>query len=104
MRRFMQALSRGAQAMRNDPTVAVDALVAANKDLKADDQLAMVRKSMPVYFPPAGKPYGWMEPLEWQQYGDWMYKSKLIASPLNAGRALTNEFLPGQGLADSSSG
>jgi putative hydroxymethylpyrimidine transport system substrate-binding protein len=104
VRRLMQALSRGAQAMRNDPALAADALVAANKDLKRDDQLAMVRKSMPVYFPPAGKPYGWMEPLEWQQYGDWMYKSKLIAHPLNASRASTNEFLPGQGLADSSSG
>jgi putative hydroxymethylpyrimidine transport system substrate-binding protein len=104
VRRFMQALSRGAQAMRNDPTVAVDALVAANKDLKRDDQLAMVRKSMPVYFPPSGKPYGWMEPLEWQRYGDWMYHNKLVAHPPNAARALTNEFLPGQGLADDSSG
>jgi hypothetical protein len=45
-----------------------------------------------------------MEPLEWQQYGDWMYQSRLIARPLAASRALTNEFLPGQGLADSSSG
>lgn len=104
VRRFMQALSRGAQAMHNDPTVAVDALTAANKDLKRDDQLAMVRKSMPVYFPPSGKPYGWMEPLEWQRYGDWMYDNKLLAHPPNAARALTNEFLPGQGLADDSSG
>jgi putative hydroxymethylpyrimidine transport system substrate-binding protein len=104
VRRFMQALSRGAQAMRADPTVAVDALVAANHDLNRGDQLAMVRKTLPVYFPAAGKPYGWMEPLEWQRYGDWMFDGKLVAHPPYAARALTDEFLPGQGLADDGSG
>jgi putative hydroxymethylpyrimidine transport system substrate-binding protein len=103
VRRFMQALARGAQAMRADPETAVDALVAANKDLDRDTQLAMVRKTMPAYFPTAGKPYGWMDPSEWTSYGDWMYDGKLLAHPGNAARALTNEFLPGQGLAGADS-
>jgi putative hydroxymethylpyrimidine transport system substrate-binding protein len=106
VRRFMQALARGAQAMRNDPNTAVDALVAANKDLDHDTQLAMVRKTLPVYFPAAGKPFGWMDPVQWNRYGDWMYSSKLVSRAPNAARALTNEFLPGQGLApdDGSAG
>jgi putative hydroxymethylpyrimidine transport system substrate-binding protein len=103
VRRFMQALARGAEAMRADPNVAVDALVAANKDLDRDTQLAMIRKTLPVFFPAAGKPFGWMDPVQWNRYGDWMYDSKLVTRPPNAARALTNEFLPGQGLADDGS-
>jgi putative hydroxymethylpyrimidine transport system substrate-binding protein len=106
VRRFMQALARGAQAMRNDPNMAVDALVAANKDLDRGTELAQVRKTLPVFFPAAGKPFGWMDPVQWNRYGDWMYDSKLVSRPPNAARALTNEFLPGQGLAadDGSAG
>jgi putative hydroxymethylpyrimidine transport system substrate-binding protein len=104
VRRFMQALTRGAQAMRDDPQVAVDALVSANKDLDRDTQLAMVRKSLPAFFPAAGKPFGWMDPAQWTAYGDWMYQGKLLQNPTNAARALTNEFLPGQGLADAGDG
>jgi putative hydroxymethylpyrimidine transport system substrate-binding protein len=87
--------------MRRDPNVAVDALVAANKDLDRDTQLAMVRKTLPVVFPAAGKPFGWMDPVAWNRYGDWMYDNKLLGRAPNAARALTDEFLPGQGLADA---
>ena len=98
VRRFMQALARGAEAMRADPNVAVDALVAANKDLDRDTQLAMIRKTLPVFFPDAGKPFGWMDPTEWARYGHWMQDNELVSNPPDAQRALTNEFLPGQGI------
>ncbi|HEX7301098.1 MAG TPA: ABC transporter substrate-binding protein [Solirubrobacteraceae bacterium] len=104
VRRFMQALARGAQTVRDDPTAAVDALVSANKDLDRGSEMAMVRTTLPVFFPAAGKPFGWMDPVQWNRYGDWMYDSKLVRRPPNAARALTNEFLPGQGLADSGAG
>jgi putative hydroxymethylpyrimidine transport system substrate-binding protein len=104
IRRFMQALARGAEAVRANPEVATDALVAANKDLDRNTQLAMVRKTLPAFFPAAGKPFGWMDPAEWTAYGDWMYQGKLLTHPGNAARALTNEFLPGQGLAGADSG
>jgi putative hydroxymethylpyrimidine transport system substrate-binding protein len=101
VRRFMQALARGAQTMRDDPQIGVDALVAANKDLDTKTQLAMVRKTLPAFFPAAGNSFGWMDPTKWAAYGDWMYDSKLLDRPPNAARALTNEFLPGLGLDDS---
>jgi putative hydroxymethylpyrimidine transport system substrate-binding protein len=104
VRRFMQALARGAQATRDDPETAVDALVAANKDLDRDTQLAMVRKTLPAFFPSGDKPFGWMEASEWTAYGDWMYDGKLLARSLNGALALTNEFLPGQGLSGADSG
>jgi hypothetical protein len=45
-----------------------------------------------------------MDPVEWQRYGDWMFTNKLLTRPPNAARALTDEFLPGQGLADAGDG
>jgi putative hydroxymethylpyrimidine transport system substrate-binding protein len=100
VRRFLQALGRGAKATRDDPRGAVDALVAANHDLDAGDQLAMVRKTLPAYFPPGGKPFGWMDPATWANYGAWMYQNHLLSRPPNAARAMTNEFVPGEALAN----
>jgi putative hydroxymethylpyrimidine transport system substrate-binding protein len=102
VRRFLQALGRGARATRDDPKAAVDALVAANRDLNRGDQLAMVRKTLPVYFPPAGKPFGWMDRVAWAKYGAWMYENHLVSRPPSAAAALTDEFVPGQALADDS--
>jgi hypothetical protein len=58
----------------------------------------MIRKTLPVFFPAAGKPFGWMDPTEWARYGHWMHDHELVRNPPNAQRALTNEFLPGQGI------
>ena len=98
VRRFMRALGQGHQALRRDPMAGVRPLLAANRDLDRRLQLASVRATLPVFFPPAGKPFGWMEPREWQRYGEWMYRGRLLKRPPNAARALTNEFLPGEGI------
>jgi hypothetical protein len=45
-----------------------------------------------------------MDSAQWATYGDWMYANKLIGRPPDAARALTDEFLPGQGLVDAGSG
>jgi putative hydroxymethylpyrimidine transport system substrate-binding protein len=103
VRRFMRALSQGHVALRADPQAGVKPLLQANPDLEQDLQLESVKATLPVFFPAAGKPFGWMEPAEWAAYGDWMYKSKLLTRPTNAARAMTDEFLPGQGLADAGS-
>ena len=102
VRRFMRALGQGYAALRADPNAGVDPLMKANPDLDRGLQLASVKATLPVFPPPAGKPFGWMDPAEWQRYGDWMLANKLLGHPPNASRALTDEFLPGQGLAGSS--
>jgi putative hydroxymethylpyrimidine transport system substrate-binding protein len=105
VRRFMRALGQGHVALRSDPQAGVKPLLQANPDLEQDLQLESVKATLPVFFPAAGKPFGWMEPSDWAAYGDWMYKSKLLTRVPNAARAMTDEFLPGQGLAgDGSSG
>jgi ABC-type nitrate/sulfonate/bicarbonate transport system substrate-binding protein len=102
-RRFMRALGQGHEALRQDPEAGVQPLLKANPDLERDLQLESVKATLPVFFPAAGKPFGWMEAAEWARYGDWMYTNKLLSRPPNAARALTTEFLPGQGLAGADS-
>ena len=99
IRRFLQAVARGYRAARDDPASAVDALVRANPDLEAKLQLASVKATLPVFFPAdAKKPFGWQSQGEWESYGNWMYENKLLKQPPRAADALTNEFLPGEGI------
>ena len=104
VRRFMRALGQGHVALRSDPEAGVKPLLEANPDLERELQLESVKATLPAFFPPGGKPFGWMESADWVRYGDWMFANKLLSRPPNATRALTNEFLPGQGLADAGSG
>jgi putative hydroxymethylpyrimidine transport system substrate-binding protein len=98
VRRFMRALTQGMNALRKDPSSGIDPLLRANRDLDRRLQEASVKATMPVFFP-AGRsqPFGFMDPAQWSAYGDWMARNRLLRKAPDAGRALTNEFLPGQG-------
>ena len=99
VRRFMRALGQGVTALRKDPSVGIDPLLRANRELDRRLQVASVKATMPVFFPAdPKKPVGYMQPAEWAAYGDWMARNRLVRNPPDAARALTNEFLPGQGV------
>ena len=98
LRRFMQALARGHAALREDPMTGIRPLLAANRDLERGLQLAAVRKTLPVFFPEDDeKPFGWMEAREWTAYGAWMVENDLLKRQEDPRRAMTTEFLPGEG-------
>jgi putative hydroxymethylpyrimidine transport system substrate-binding protein len=62
LRRFVQALGRGYQAVRADPQAGVDALVRANPSLTTKLQLASVTATLPSFFPAAANlPWGWQD-------------------------------------------
>jgi putative hydroxymethylpyrimidine transport system substrate-binding protein len=97
IRRFMRGLAAGYDAARRNPQAAVKALVAASKDLDPKLQLASVRAT-PFFPANAKQPFGYQDPRAWTAYGDWMLRNQLVKRPPNASAALTNEFLPGQGI------
>jgi putative hydroxymethylpyrimidine transport system substrate-binding protein len=100
IRRFVQALARGYEAVRNDPSAAVDNLVKANPSLDRKLQMASVKATLPDYFPSgtdAGRPWGWQDPTQWTTYGQWMLGHRLISGPNGFIDASTNELLAGQG-------
>ena len=99
VRRFLRALAQGMKALKQDPATGIDPLLRANRDLDRKLQEASVKATMPVFFPAdTSKPFGFMAPGEWAAYGDWMARNRLLRNPPDAARALTNEFLPGQGI------
>jgi putative hydroxymethylpyrimidine transport system substrate-binding protein len=99
IRRFMRALAQGMKALRQVPNAGIAPLLRANRDLDRRLQEASVKATMPVFFPAdTSKPFGYMNPAEWATYGDWMARNRLLRKPPDAARALTNEFLPGEGV------
>jgi putative hydroxymethylpyrimidine transport system substrate-binding protein len=98
MRRFLQAVARGAKAVKADPNVGADALVKADPDLNRDFTLATVKATLPVFFPEnATFPFGYQNADEWRAYGQWMVDNDLLKA-IPTPTSLTNEFLPGRGI------
>jgi putative hydroxymethylpyrimidine transport system substrate-binding protein len=98
LRRFMQGLARGHTALQRDPESGIDPLLKANRDLDRGLQTAAVRATLPAFFPDDdSKPFGWMDAGEWAAYGRWMAEQDLLRRPEDPRRALTTEFLPGEG-------
>jgi putative hydroxymethylpyrimidine transport system substrate-binding protein len=100
IRRFLVALARGANTVRDDPDAALDALLKANDDLSEDLQRAAIEATTPAFFPDDhSRPFGFQDLADWKDYGNWMRKHGVVGKDPHADDAVTNEFLPGQGLA-----
>jgi putative hydroxymethylpyrimidine transport system substrate-binding protein len=98
LRRFVQALGRGYQAVRADPAAGVDALVGANPSLDRKLQLASVNATLSAFFPAkASLPWGWQDQTEWNAFGQWMLGQHLIKGTQAIADASDNQLLAGQG-------
>ncbi len=98
VRRFVQAMGRGYEAVKGNPSAGIDALVGANPGLDQRLQTASVHATLPVFFPSqSGRPWGWQDPTEWNTYGQWMLSHHLISQATALVGASTNELLAGQG-------
>ena len=98
LRRFIQALGRGYEAVRADPQAGVRSLLQANPTLNAKLQTASVSATLPAFFPSgSGLPWGWQNQAQWTAYGEWMLNHKLIANATSYEGAATNQLLAGQG-------
>ena len=98
IRAFIGAVSRGTRDLRADPDAAIDGLLEANPDLDPELQRAVVEVTLPLFFPPAGKPFGWQSPLEWDAFAAWMEDNQLLENPADPQASYDNELLPGSGL------
>lgn len=99
IRRLVQAMARGYESVRNDPSAGVANLVKANPSLDPKFQAAAVQATLPAFFPTASsQPWGYQDPVQWNSYGQWMLSNHLISNPAAVADASTNEELAGQGL------
>jgi putative hydroxymethylpyrimidine transport system substrate-binding protein len=99
LRLFISATARGAVQARRDPRGAVRALRKANPDLKAGVTRDSVRVTIPTLFPEQhGKPWGYLDPVAWRNYGGWMVDNQLLKDLPDVPATLTDDLLPGAGL------
>jgi len=98
IRAFIGAVSRGAQAVRKDPSNGIQGLLDANPDLDAKLQRESVKVTLPLFFAPKGKPFGYQNPGQWDEFSAWMRDNHLLNKTPSAKGAFTNELLPGSGL------
>ncbi|HYF27069.1 MAG TPA: ABC transporter substrate-binding protein [Baekduia sp.] len=98
IRRLMLGLARGHARLREDPEAGIEPLLDANPDLERGLQEAVVRKTLPLFFPEEkGRGFGWQDPRDWERYGRWMLDNGLLEREADP-TALTNEFVPGSGI------
>ena len=100
LRAFLQALTRGEDEVRANPTAAGALVVKANPSLDGALQLASIQRTLPAAVPvEAGKPFGWQSPSAWASFAEWMFAHGLLTHSPNGGLPpFSNEFLPGQGI------
>ncbi len=98
LRAFIGALSRGTRDLRENPDEAINGLLEANPDLDPELQREVVKVTLPLFFPPEGKPYGWQDPEQWDAFSAWMRDSGLLDEPPDPAATHNNRLLPGSGL------
>ena len=98
LRLFVSAVARGASEARKDPRGATRALLEANRDLREKTTATSVRLTIPALFPPSGRPWGFLDPVAWRNYGGWMVDNGVLEDLPDIDAAITNDLLPGEGL------
>jgi putative hydroxymethylpyrimidine transport system substrate-binding protein len=96
IRLFIAALERGTREARREPSVAVDALLAASPELDRELTAAQVGETLPLFFPRGNRPFGWMDPSEWVGFAGFLAEQGQISRRIGTAELLSNELLPGQ--------
>lgn len=98
LRAFLQSLTRGQRAVAADPRSAATQLAKLDPKLGAGLERTVLAQTLPLTAPAdASKPFGYQDPDAWQAFGAWMTVHGLLSQGQNAGLAVTDEFLPGEG-------
>ena len=96
IRSFLGALARGTRLAQRDPAVAAGYLARANREL--DPKLLLEGTKRTPFDQPAGKPFGYQDPAQWNRFAEFMRSSGILKKDPQADQAFTNDLLPGQGL------
>jgi putative hydroxymethylpyrimidine transport system substrate-binding protein len=95
IRLFLAALERGTDAAVANPGAAAKAVTEANPDLEPKLTAAEVKATLPLLGARVkGKPYGYMDPKQWEAFAGWMRDNGLIESLPQASELLDDGYLP----------
>jgi putative hydroxymethylpyrimidine transport system substrate-binding protein len=96
-RLFIAALERGTDAAVAQPKAAAKAILEANSGLEPKLTEAEMTATLPLLGARAdGKPFGYMDPAEWEAFAGWMRDNGLIDGLPTAPELLSNAYLLGE--------
>jgi putative hydroxymethylpyrimidine transport system substrate-binding protein len=95
LRLFIAALERGTRDAVADPAGATRAVLEAGDGLDPDLTRAEIERTLPLLAERDGqRPYGYMNPREWEEFIGLFADRGLIGTRFAPGDVLTNELLP----------
>jgi ABC-type nitrate/sulfonate/bicarbonate transport system substrate-binding protein len=94
VRAFVAATMSGLEYALAHPEEAVDIYVARHPELDKDLLLAQWKAAIPSMAAAGEHAAGWQDIATWRDLGDWMVQSELLKQPVDAGGAVTNDYLP----------
>ena len=71
-------------------------MLDAGKGLNPRFTAAEVRKTLPLLLKTGDKPYGYMDPKQWQRFAQFFADHGVIKAVPSTGDVLTNDLLPGK--------
>ncbi len=93
--KFLKAAAKGYEYAIDNPAEAAEFLLKASPELDRDLVIASQQYLSGQYRADAAY-WGHMKKEVWESYAGWLYERNLIESMIDADRAFTNEFLPGE--------
>jgi putative hydroxymethylpyrimidine transport system substrate-binding protein len=96
VRLFIAALERGTRDALADPDAATDAIVEAGDGLDPKLTAAEIAATLPLLMPESKRPYGYMNPSEWEDFAGFLAAEGVIEALPDPGGVLRNDLLPGQ--------
>jgi putative hydroxymethylpyrimidine transport system substrate-binding protein len=96
IRLFIAALERGTGDAIADPGAATEAVLAAGDGLDPKLTAAETRATLPLLMPRSKRPYGYMNPNEWEEFAGFLADEGVIEALPDIDDTITNDLLPGQ--------
>jgi putative hydroxymethylpyrimidine transport system substrate-binding protein len=94
IRLFLAALERGTEIAVRDPALATDAVLEAGEGLDPKLTSAEIEATLPLLRAQGGRPYGYMDPREWEEFIGFMADKGEIGVRFDPADVLTNDYLP----------
>ena len=95
IRLFIAALEQGTLDAVRNPEAATDAVLAAGDGLDPKLTAAEIEATLPLLLPDSERPYGYMNPREWQAFAEFLAAEGVIGALPEIDHVLTNDLLPG---------
>jgi putative hydroxymethylpyrimidine transport system substrate-binding protein len=96
IRLFIAALEQGTLDAIRDPEAATEAVLAAGDGLDPQLTAAEIDATLPLLMPESNRPYGYMNPREWEEFAGFLADEGVIGALPDMDDVLTNDLLPGE--------